>query len=125
MSDEGTLFKNIAPFVNSGALGDFSAWRILAYPALVDKNLTAFNINQIQLARHLIATYLNSNVIANFPVTLATMKDMWEKGSLDKYCPSSSCTASQLWTAQQVVCYLRNYTMDSTVSTDPITWVCP
>lgn len=123
---EGTLFNQIAPFANSGALGAFGAWRILAFPAKVDQNLANFSIVQVQLARHLIATYLNFKTVANFPVSLAQMQAMWEQGSLGLYCPlGTGCTSAQLWTAQQVVCYLRNYTMEqSSVSTDPITWVC-
>ena len=122
---EGTQFNQIPPFANSGTLGAFGAWRILAYPAKVDQNLAAFSIVQVQLARHLIATYLNFKTVGStFPVTLAQMQAMWEQGSLGLYCPSGTgCTTP--WTTQQVVCYLRNYTMDQTsVGTDSITWVC-
>ena len=126
---EGTLFGQISPFVNSGTLSTYGAWRILAYPSQVDAALSAFNMNQIQLARHLIATYLNLKKVGpTFPLTLAHMKAMWEQGSVDAYCPiGTGCTTAQLWTAQQVVCYLRNYTMDPasfTANPDPITWTC-
>lgn len=123
---EGTRFNQISPFVNSGALGSYGAWRILAFPTVVDKDLAAFNINQVQLARHLIASYLNLKTVGStFPLNEAQLKSMWEQGSVDAYCPSSSCTPTQLWTAQMTVCYLRNYTMDQTsVSQDPITWIC-
>lgn len=123
---EGTLFGQIPPFASSGSLAGYGAWRILAYPSQVDKGLEAFNINQIQLARHLIASYLNLKTVPNFPLTEAQLKAMWEQGSVDAYCPNGSgCTSAQLWSAQTVVCYLRNYTMDSaSVSTDPIPWVC-
>ena len=124
MSSEGAIFSSI--FSGTGTLGPYSCWRILAYPTLVDKNLAAFNINEVQLARHLIATYLNRNRIgATFPVTVTQMQAMWD-GRLTGYCPlGSGCSAAQLWTAQTIVCYLRNYTMDqASVSTDPITWVC-
>ena len=127
----GTLFGQLAPFTGlgttGGTLGSFSAWRILAYPTNVDKALEAFNMNQIQLARHLIATYLNFKKVGpTFPLTVAHMTAMWVNGSVDQYCPiGTGCTTAQLWTAQQVTCYLRNYTMDQpSVSTDPITWVC-
>lgn len=127
----GTLFGELAPFTvlgtAAGTLGGFSAWRILAYPTKVDAALALFNINQIQLARHLIASYLNFKKVGpTFPLTIAHMTDMWVNGSVDQYCPlGTGCTPAQKWTAQQVVCYLRNYTMDqASLSTDPVTWVC-
>ena len=120
----GALFGAILPFANSGSLGLISAWNILAYPTRVDKSLEAFSMVQVQLARHLIATYLNFKTVANFPVTEAQMRAMWEQGSSGSYCPAGTgCTTP--WTAQQVVCYLRNYTMDQTsVAADPVGWVC-
>ena len=123
MTSEGTLFKTI--FANTGLLGDYSCWRILAYPAMVDKSLSGFNINEVQLARHLIATYLNRCKIgSSFPVTALQMQAMWD-GRLTGYCPlGTGCTALQLWTAQTIVCYLRNYTMDVVANPDPIPWVC-
>lgn len=119
---EGALFSTL--FLGAGTLGSFGCWRILAYPSYVDKALEAFNMEQIQLARHLIATYLNSKVIPNFPLTPTQIQEMWTEGSVGNYCPASvSCTVP--WTTRELVCYLRNYTMDpASVSTDPITWVC-
>lgn len=119
---QGVLFGDI--FTGGGTLGSFGCWRILAYPSRVDKVLEAFNMEQIQLARHLIATYLNSKTIANFPLTPTQIQEMWTEGSVGNYCPASvSCTVP--WTTRELVCYLRNYTMDpASVSTDPIAWVC-
>ena len=124
MSSEGAIFSSI--FQNTGGLGAYSCWRILAFPAQVDKTLSAFDMNEVQLARHLIATYLNFKRIgATFPVSLVQMQAMWN-GRLTGYCPIvTGCSPAQLWTAQTIVCYLRNYTMDQvSVGTDPITWVC-
>lgn len=119
---EGALFSDL--FTGAGTLGVFGCWRILAYPTQVDKALEAFNTEQIQLARHLIATYLNSKTVANFPLTSIQIQEMWTEGSVGNYCPASvSCTVP--WTTRELVCYLRNYTMDSaSVSLDPIPWVC-
>ena len=118
----GALFSDL--FTGAGTLGPYGCWRILAYPSQVDKALEAFNMDQIQLARHLIATYLNSKTVANFPLTPTQIQEMWTEGSVGNYCPASvSCTVP--WTTRQLVCYLRNYTMDqASLSTDPITWVC-
>lgn len=122
----GSLFSNF--FTGGDTLAGFSAWRILAYPSQVDAALSAYNMDQIQLARHLIATYLNYYYVgaSTFPLTLTQMQAMWNGGIGAGYCPiATGCSAAQLWNAQQIVCYLRNYTMDqASVSTDPVTWVC-
>ena len=121
-NNTGTTFGQI--FSGTGALANFGCWRILAYPSQVDSALSAFDINQIQLARHLIATYINSKIIANFPLSALEIQKMWTDGSTGSYCPSS-ITCTQPWNIPTLVCYLRNYTMDQTsVSTDPITWSC-
>lgn len=122
----GDLFSDF--FSGGGSLANFSAWRILAYPSRVDKALAEFNMTQIQLARHLIASYLNFYYVgsATFPLTMPQMQAMWNGGIGAGYCPmGTGCTASQLWNAQTIVCYLRNYTMDqSTLVSDTITWTC-
>lgn len=124
----GTLFGDAAPFNGlAGGLATYGCWRILAYPSVVDKDLEAFNMAQVQLARHLIATYLNLLYFGSgFPVSEAQIRAMWQYGSIGQYCPlGTGCSPGQLWTSAQVVCYIRNYTMDATsVAADPIDWVC-
>lgn len=119
---QGVLFGDI--FTGGGTLGSFGCWRILAYPSRVDKVLEAFNMEQIQLARHLIATYFNRTVYgSNFPLTFAQIQTMWTDGSMGLYCPDGAVSCTLPWTTQELVCYLRNYTMD--VSDDlPGPWVC-
>lgn len=97
----------------------------MAFPSVVDTELQQYNMNQVQLARHLIASYLNLLYYGSgFPLTEAQIRDMWQYGALDLYCPMGS-GCSQPWTAQQVVCYIRNYTMDpASVAGDSIPWVC-
>jgi len=123
----GTLFGQMAPFSGSaGALATYGAWRILAYPTIVDQELAQFNITQVQLARHLIATYLNLLYVgAGFPLTQTQISLMWSQGVFGQYCPNGSgCTAGQLWSAQTIVCYLRNYTMDQATIDSFLDWTC-
>lgn len=124
----GSTFGQLAPFSSvGGTLAPYGAWRIMAYPSTVDKELDAFNMTQVQLARHLIASYLNLLYFGSgFPLTQQQITAMWTAGASGQlYCPTS-CAPGQGWTAEQTICYLRKYTMDAaSVSSDTISIVCP
>ncbi|MCC6472718.1 MAG: hypothetical protein IT514_03140 [Burkholderiales bacterium] len=74
-------------------------WEVLAFPTEVGGTMS-------QTARALVAAYLNTKTIGNYPLTTLQVLDMWNQlVTLGSYCPISGCGTP--WNATQVKTYLE------------------
>lgn len=78
-------------------------WEVLAF----QNSITGLSMPMIQAARHLVAAYLNTGFVADYPLTGTQCIDIWQQlVSKGTYCPLASCTPGQEWGPQQVVDYI-------------------
>lgn len=80
-------------------------WEILCYPSQVASE-AGLNVVTVQLARHLVAAYFNTYVVADYPLTRAQIVAMWQNtGGLGTWCPIPGCSTG--WGPAEIICYLK------------------
>lgn len=115
MESVGTLVSTVLP--DSDVPSSTGIWEFLAFP----QNYAT--LYDCELMRHLIAAWINTNLLPDYPIKTWHIQEMWQSlrrgGS---YCPSSlACTGTMGLTAAEVISYIKT-TYSGTES--PLLYVC-
>lgn len=115
MESVGTLVSAVLP--DSDVPSSTGIWEFLAFP----QNYAT--LYDCELMRHLIAAWINTNLLPDYPIKTWHIQEMWQ--SLRRggtYCPSSlACTGTMGLTASEVIGYIKT-TYSGTES--PLLYVC-
>ncbi|NMF86962.1 hypothetical protein [Aromatoleum petrolei] len=115
MDSVGTLVSAVLP--DSDVPNSTGIWEFLAFP----QNYAT--LSDCELMRHLIAAWINTNLLPDYPIKTWHIQEMWQ--SLRRggtYCPSSlACTGTMGLTAAEVISYIKT-TYSGTES--PLLYVC-
>lgn len=115
MNSVGALVSAVLP--DADVPSSTGIWEFLAFP----QNFAT--LSDCELMRHLIAAWINTNLLPDYPIKSWHIQEMWQ--SLRRggtYCPSSlACTGTMGLTAAEVISYIKT-TYSGTES--PLLYVC-
>lgn len=117
MDSVGTLVKTALPGAETQVSDTTGIWEFLAFP----QNFAT--LSDCDLMRHLIAAWINTQLLPDYPIKTWHIREMWE--SLRRggtYCPSSlACTGTMGLSSAEVISYIKTTYAGSE---SPLMFVC-